>query len=364
MIYNFSAGPSPLPGWVRDKLAEDLRRSDGDSLIETNYVEKPVQDLIKKTTDLFREVAEVPNTHEIIWVSGSARLLFSAIPMNLASLTGTPLFVDSGQFSSLASREAARYTRIDFIASSSKDNYRRVPDVPRSFDGKYIHLAYNNTTNGTAFQQLPKTRKPFLVVDCTSDLLSREFDYSKVGIMFAGVQKNLGPAGLTVVVIRKDLLDYAWPFTPEQLNFKEIAEGNSSICTPNVFSMLGCKYALEWIKIQGGVEAIEKMNRKKADLIYDVIDGSSLYEGHADRDCRSIINICFHVKDDQLENFLREAAACGLTHLRGYRTIGGVRASMYNAMPIDGAMALASFMKYFEEKYKKDLDDAKTIGYY
>jgi phosphoserine aminotransferase len=241
------------------------------------------------------------------------------------------------------------YTPIDIVASSLADGYSSIPEIPKDLEGKYLHIAYNNTTNGTAFNKMPETDLP-IVVDSTSEILSRRFDFSKAGIVFAGVQKNMGLPGLTVVVIKKDLLNAVpHPATPSQLLFKDIAATNSSLCTINTTSLLSCKLTLEVIKENGGISAIEDLNRRKSQLIYDVIDNYDFYKGFADKDSRSIINVCFDVKNNLLNKFLKEAESEGLLYLNGYKTVGGVRACMYNSMPIDGAIALADFMKRFAE---------------
>jgi len=354
MVYNFSAGPSMLPLEVSRELSDTLVSSQGSSLVEISHQSKLASDMIRETTELFRLVAEVPDTHEILWSHGGARLHFSAMPMNLIErdTSRQALFVETDFFVECAEKEARRYGDTWVIASSKKDGYRRIPEFDATaIDGSYLHIVTNNTTNGTAYQDIPQSSIP-LVGDFTSELLSRKIDFSKFGTVFAGVQKNLGFAGLTVIVIRKDLLGVKkLRHTPLILDYAHLSETNSYANTPNMLAIYTANLILKWMLRRGGLSAVEADNRKKAQLIYDTLDSSSIYLPKADKDFRSIVNVTFDLpSDEMLSLFLKEAEAEGLMYLAGYKSVGGVRASMYNAMPVEGTLALADFMRRFENK--------------
>ena len=279
---------------------------------------------------------------------------FSAIPMNLMTrLTAKKAaYVESGNFAKLANKEAARYGTVDIVGSSEATNYDRIPAfdcAQLADDYSYLHITSNNTIYGTRFQQFPDTGNIPLVADMTSEFLSRSLNIEQFGVIFAGLQKNLGPAGLALVIVREDLLEYAMPETPNLLNYKTYADKHSLANTNNTFAIYMMKLVLEWLKEQGGVSVLEAQNEAKADLLYKFIDQSDFYHGPAHEDHRSTMNVTFNLaNNDLLDDFLAQALEQGLYALKGHRNVGGVRASIYNAMPTAGCEALAQFMQEFE----------------
>ena len=356
-VFNFSAGPAMLPTEVMEQAqAEFLDFAGlGAGLIEISHRSKEFDAVIDGADALLTELAGIPANYKILYVHGGAQMQFSAVPMNLIARNPArkATYVKSGNFAMLAAKEAARYGTIDSSASSEDSNYDRIPDFDGGRvdnDSSYVHITSNNTIYGTRWSQFPDTGAIPLVADMTSELLSRAIDVSKFGIIFAGLQKNLGPAGLAVVIIRDDLLDCALPETPNLLNYKTYAGSHSLANTNNTFAIYMMKLVLEWLKRQGGVAAIEKQNEQKAGLIYEVIDNSDFYLGTARKEDRSTMNVTFNLaRVELLDAFLDQALAAGLYALKGHRNVGGARASIYNAMPVAGCQALADFMRAFEK---------------
>lgn len=357
-VFNFSAGPAMLPTAVMEKAQQEFLdfQGMGASIIEISHRSKEFDAVINETDALLTELANIPDNYKILYVHGGAQMQFSAIPMNLIARQPArkAAYIESGNFAMLAAKEAGRYGDISKAASSEASNYDCIPDFdPNSIDddNSYAHITSNNTVYGTRWQQFPDTGDIPLVADMTSELLSRKIDISKFGVIYAGLQKNLGPAGLACVIIREDLLGNALPETPGLLNYQTYADKHSLANTNNTFAIYMMKLVLEWLRDQGGVDAIEQQNNDKASLLYDLIDGSDFYLGTVQTAHRSIMNVTFNLaKNELLDDFLAGALANGLYALKGHRNVGGVRASIYNAMPLAGCQALADFMLDFEKQ--------------
>lgn len=330
-------------------------RDMGTGLIEISHRSKEFDDVINTADSLLTELANIPENYRILYVHGGAQMQFSAIPMNLINRLPAQkaAYVESGNFAALARKEASRYGNVTVAATSEETNFDRIPEFDAAAldpDTSYVHLTSNNTIYGTRWQQFPDTGDIPLVADMTSELLSRRLDITKFGVIFAGLQKNLGPAGLACVIIREDLLDYAIPETPSLLNYKTYADKHSLANTNNTFAIYMMKLVLEWLKGEGGVDAIEARNDEKAGILYDVIDNSDFYLATVQNEHRSVMNVTFNLSNnDLLNDFLEQALAKGLYALKGHRNVGGVRASIYNAMPREGCVALAEFMQEFEK---------------
>jgi phosphoserine aminotransferase len=354
-VYNFGAGPAMLPVPVMEKIQQEWLnyQNMGVSLIEISHRSKEFVAVLERTKSLFRELAGVPDNYQILFMHGGARMQFSALPFNLAGRSDTCkcLYVESGNFSKIAAKEAQELCQVETIASSAATDYDRVPSVDLALidqDAAYLHITSNNTLYGTRWQDFPECGKVPLVADMTSELLSRKIDYNRFGIVYAGLQKNLGPSGMAMVIIREDLLGFADKQTPTLLNYTQAAKDNSLTNTTNTFAIYVIKLVLEWLQEQGGVSVIEKRNEEKASRLYEVIDDSDFYRAVAHPDHRSIMNVTFRLRDEALEEkFLNEALEKGLYALKGHRNVGGIRASIYNPMPLIGVEKLADFMTVF-----------------
>jgi phosphoserine aminotransferase len=357
-VYNFGAGPAMLPTAVMEKARDEFLDFNGmgASIIEISHRSAEFEAVLNRADELFRELSGLPENYEILYVHGGAQMQFSAIPLNLLGLKPAhkAAYVESGNFAMLARKEAERFGNITIAASSEATNFDRIPDFnPSQLDPEtsYVHITSNNTIFGTRWHSFPNTGDIPLVADMTSELLSRKLDYKQFGVIFAGLQKNLGPSGLAVVLIRKDLLGHVLPKTPSLLDYSVYAKNHSLYNTNNTFAMYMMGLVLEWLKDQGGVPAIEALNEKKAMTLYDVIDTSEFYIGSAHPDHRSRMTVTFNLRDNSLlDTFVKEALAQGLYALKGHRLVGGVRACIYNAMPLEGCVALADFMKEFERR--------------
>jgi phosphoserine aminotransferase len=357
-VYNFGAGPAMLPLPVMERIRDEFLdyRGMGASVIEISHRSKEFQAIQDEAKALLRELAGIPDDYRILFVHGGARMQFAALPLNLAgrSATRACLYAETGNFSQLAIKDAQFLADVKVIASGAADGFRRIPAIdPASIDpaAAYLHITSNNTVCGTRWQDFPETGGVPLIADQTSEILSRVVDYRKFGAIYAGLQKNLGPSGMAVVVLRADLLGHAAPHTPLLLNYAQLDKDDSLTNTTNTFAVYVVKCMLEWLKEQGGVAAMERRNQEKAACLYRVIDSSELYHGYADRACRSIMNVTFHLPTPELEQlFLQEALVAGLYALEGHRAIGGLRASIYNPMPLAGVEALAQFMTEFGRK--------------
>lgn len=358
-VYNFSAGPSMLPETVLKKAAAEMLdyQGSGQSVMEMSHRSKMYDGIIQETQRLMREVMGIPDNYKVLFLQGGASSQFAAVPMNLMTKSGKADYVLSGQFSTKAYKEAARYGDCKVVASSKDDNFSHIPALnPKEFrpDADYFHICLNNTIYGTVWHDLPDTGEVPLVADVSSCILSRPIDVSKFGLLYAGAQKNVAPAGLTIVIVREDLLGEPMEATPTMFNYKVMAENDSMYNTPPCWSIYICKLVLEWIKNDiGGLEEMEKRNVRKAQLLYDFLDSSSLFKGCAEKDSRSIMNVTFVTGDKDLDaKFVKESEAAGFVNLKGHRSVGGMRASIYNAMPEEGVAKLVEFMKKFEQDNK------------
>ncbi len=357
-VYNFGAGPAKLPIPVIRKIQEDFLdfKNMGSSVIEISHRSKEFDDLLCETDELFKEAVSLPDNYRVLYVHGGAQMQFSAIPINLIGRKPArkAFYYESGNFARIAAKEAQKFGNIVIAGNSSDTNYDRIPEFkPADIDheASYVYITSNNTIFGTRWHEFPDTGDTPLVVDATSEILSRKMDYSKLGLLFAGAQKNLGPSGIAMVIIREDLLEYAPADTPKLLHYKLYDEKHSLANTNNTFAIYVINLVLKWLKDEGGVERIQEINEKKAAFLYDYLDGTDFYKGHAHPDHRSIMNVTFNLPSQELlDLFLKQATEVGLTALKGHRSVGGARASIYNAMPMEGVEALVSFMKEFEQK--------------
>ncbi len=351
-VYNFAPGPSALALPVLEKAQKDLLcyGNTGMSVMEMSHRSTMYTDIYDKTVADLRELMAVPADYEIIFLQGGATQQFSAIPLNMM-VKGKADYIDSGNFAHLAAEEGKRYGEVNVVASSREDNYTYVPEVRGlqvDADADYLHITQNNTIYGTRYAELPETALP-LVCDASSMILSEVMDVSKYGVIYAGAQKNIGPSGLCVMIIRKDLLGHAMPICPKLLNWTVEVEKQSMYNTPNTWGIYLAGLTFEWLKEQGGVQAIEKVNIEKAAMLYDFLDNSGLFKATAQPKYRSRMNVTFVTGDKEKDAaFVKAAAAEGLVNLKGHRSVGGMRASIYNAMPIEGVKKLVDFMKRYE----------------
>lgn len=358
-IYNFGAGPAMLPLPVMERIRDEFLdyQGMGASVIEISHRSKEFQAIQDEAKALLRELGNIPDDYRILFVHGGARMQFAALPLNLAerSTTKTCLYAETGNFSQLAIKDAQPFANVQVIASGAAAGFRRLPAIdPATIDqtAAYLHITSNNTVCGTRWHTFPETGSVPLIADQTSEILSRVIDFKRFGVVYAGLQKNLGPSGMAVVIIRQELLGHAAPHTPLLLNYTQLDKDDSLTNTTNTFAVYVVKCMLEWLKEQGGVAAIERRNEAKASVLYGVLDNSAFYRGFADPSCRSIMNVTFHLPTPELEKqFAAEALAAGLYALEGHRAVGGLRASIYNPMPQEGVEALAAFMRDFEKKH-------------
>lgn len=355
-VYNFGAGPAMLPTEVMEKAQAEFLdyHGLGASVMEISHRSKEFDDIINRSDELLKELAGIPDNYKILYVHGGAQMQFSAVPLNIINRKPAQKasFVLTGNWAVKASEEASRYGTSINVASSKNKNFNYIPEFDASMldpESSYLHIVSNNTLFGTRWHDFPDTGAVPLVADMTSEFLSRKLDINQFGVIFAGLQKNLGPAGLALVIIREDLLEHALPVTPGLLNYKVYADQHSLANTNNTFAIYMMSLVLDWLKDQGGLEKMEPQNEAKAKLIYDFIDGSDFYYGTAQAEHRSIMNVTFNLaKEDLLGDFLQQAEAADLYALKGHRAVGGARASIYNAMPTAGCQALVDFMAEFE----------------
>ena len=351
-VYNFSPGPSQLALPVLERAQKELLTygSTGMSVMEMSHRSKMYTDIYDQTVADLRELMAVPEDYEIVFLQGGATQQFSAVPLNLM-VNRKADYIDSGNFAHLAAEEGKRYGEVNVVASSRADNYTYVPDVKGlafSADADYLHITQNNTIYGTRYVELPESGAP-LVCDASSMILSEVMDVSKYGVIYAGAQKNIGPSGLCVLIVRKDLLGRTMDICPKLLNWQVQVEKGSMYNTPNTWGIYVAGLTFQWLKEQGGVAEMEKINKEKAALLYDFLDNSKLFKATAQPKYRSRMNVTFVTGDaDKDAAFVKAAAGAGLVNLKGHRTVGGMRASIYNAMPIEGVKKLVAFMKDFE----------------
>lgn len=357
-VYNFGAGPAMLPVPVMARIEKEWRNFQGlgVSIIEISHRAKEFVGILEGAQTLFRELTGLPDNYRILFMHGGARMQFSALPLNFSGrvLSRKALYVESGNFARLAAREAEKFCPVETIASSAETDYDRIPEVrPELIDAAsaYLHITSNNTIYGTRWNRFPDSGEVPLIADMTSELLSRRIDYQRFGVVYAGLQKNLGPSGMAMVIVRDDLLGHADPQTPTLLDYTQCDKDNSLTNTTNTFAVYVIKLVLEWLREQGGIVAIEKRNEQKAARLYQVVDGSDFYRGVARPEDRSTMNVTFRLPTPELETqFLKEADSQGLYALKGHRSVGGIRASIYNPMPFEGVEKLAEFMEGFRRK--------------
>ena len=356
-VFNFSAGPSMLPLSVLEKAQKELVSygSSGMSVMEMSHRSKVYDDIIKNAEALIRELMNIPDNYKVLFLQGGASTQFAMIPLNLFK-NGKADYVKTGQWAKKAIEEAQKYGKVNVVASSEDAVYNYIPALDASKfspDADYFHITYNNTIYGTRFTEIPETNGVPVVADFSSCIMSEVVDVSKFGLIYAGAQKNIGPAGLTIAIIRDDLIGNAAPICPTMLDYKIHADNDSLYNTPPCYSIYMSMLVFEWIKEMGGVEAIQKINEEKAGILYDFLDASSMFRGTVIPKDRSLMNVPFVTDSDELNaKFIKEASALGFVNLKGHRTVGGMRASIYNAMPIEGVQALVDFMKKFEAENK------------
>lgn len=355
-VYNFSAGPSMLPLPVLERAAKEMTDYNGSgmSVMEMSHRSPVFEEIITSAEKNLRKLMNIPDNYKVLFLQGGATTQFSAVPLNLMNKNRKADYIISGQFSKKAADEAKRFGEVNVIASSKDKNFTYVPHI-NSFspDADYVHICYNNTIFGTTYNYIPDTGNIPLVADMSSGILSKPIDVSKYAVIYAGAQKNMGPSGLTVVIIREDLIGNARPETPVMLDYKIQADKGSMYNTPPCYSIYIAGLVYEWVLGLGGLEAMEKINKEKASVLYDFLDSSSLFLPSAEKEFRSLMNICFVTGNEDLDKkFCSEAANAGFVNLKGHRSVGGMRASVYNAMPVQGVRALVEFMKKFESENK------------
>ena len=355
-VYNFSAGPAVLPEEVLKEAQEEMLdyRGCGMSVMEMSHRSKVFQNIIDEAEADLRDLMGIPSNYKVLFLQGGASLQFSMIPMNLMK-NGVADYIVTGQWAKKAYAEAQKYGKANKIASSEDKTFSYIPDcsdLPISPDADYVYICENNTIYGTKYKKLPNTKGKTLVADVSSCFLSEPVNVSDYGIIYGGVQKNIGPAGMVISIIRDDLItDDVLPGTPTMMKFKTHADAGSLYNTPNCYCIYICGKVFKWLKKQGGLEAMKERNEKKAKILYDYLDESKLFKGTVEKASRSLMNVPFVTGDPDLDaKFVKEAEEAGLENLKGHRTVGGMRASIYNAMPIEGVEKLVEFMKKFEKE--------------
>lgn len=356
-VYNFSAGPSMLPESVLKKAADEMLdyQGSGQSVMEMSHRSKVYDSIIKEAEALLREVMNIPDNYKVLFLQGGASSQFAMVPLNLMTKSGKADYVITGQWAKKAYKEGARYGKANVVASSEDKTFSYIPKLdPSTFtkDADYFHICMNNTIYGTVYHELPDTGDVPLVADISSCILSEPIDVSKFGVLYAGAQKNMAPAGVTVVIIREDLIGNAQEITPTMFNYQTHADNGSMFNTPPCYTIYIAKLVLEWIKNEiGGLEKMKELNEKKAKLLYDYLDSSKLFKGTVVPEDRSLMNVPFVTGDADMDaKFVKEATENGFVNIKGHRSVGGMRASIYNAMPYEGVEALVKFMKEFEER--------------
>ena len=353
-VYNFSAGPAVLPEEVLKEAAEEMLdyRGTGMSVMEMSHRSKAFETIIEEAEQDLRDLMNIPDNYKVLFLQGGAHLQFSAIPQNLMK-NGVADYIITGQWAKKAYQEASLYGKANKIASSEDKTFSYIPDcsdLPISEDADYVYICENNTIYGTKFKTLPNTKGKPLVADVSSCFLSEPVDVTKYGVIYGGVQKNIGPAGVVIVIIREDLItEDVLPGTPTMLRYKIHADADSLYNTPPAYGIYICGKVFKWLKKMGGLEAMKERNEKKAKILYDYLDESKLFKGTVRKEDRSLMNVPFITGNEELDaKFVKEAKEAGFENLKGHRTVGGMRASIYNAMPIEGVEKLVEFMKKFE----------------
>lgn len=355
-VYNFSAGPAVLPKEVLREAAEEMLdyQGTGMSVMEMSHRSKAYKGIIEEAEADLRDLMGIPDDYEVLFLQGGASQQFAMIPMNLMK-NRTADYIVTGQWAKKASEEAKKYGKVNIVASSEDKTFSYIPDcsdLPVSEDADYVYICENNTIYGTKFRELPDTKGKIMVADVSSCFLSEPVDVARYGVIYGGVQKNIGPAGTVIVIIRKDLItEDVLPGTPTMLKYKTHADAGSLYNTPPAYGIYICGKVFKWLKKQGGLQAMKEKNEKKAKILYDFLDQSRMFKGTVEVKDRSLMNVPFVTGDEELDaRFVKEAKEAGLENLKGHRTVGGMRASIYNAMPVEGVEALVAFMKKFEEE--------------
>jgi len=355
-VYNFSAGPAVLPESVLQEAAAEMMdyRGTGMSVMEMSHRSKAYQAIIDEAEADIRRLMSIPDNYKVLFMQGGASQQFAMVPMNLMK-NGVADYIITGQWAKKAYQEAQMYGKANAIASSADQTFSYIPDcsdLPISEDADYVYICENNTIYGTKYHTLPNTKGKLLVSDVSSCFLSEPIDVTKYGYVYGGVQKNVGPAGVVIGIIREDLIrEDVWPGTPTMLRFKTHADNGSMYNTPPCYNIYICGKVFKWIESMGGLEGMKAHNEKKAGILYDFLDSSRMFRGTVVKKDRSLMNVPFVTGDAELDaKFVKEAEAAGFVNLKGHRTVGGMRASLYNAMPIEGVERLVDFMKKFEEK--------------
>lgn len=357
-VYNFSPGPSMLPLEVLEIAQKEMLNYNGtgQSVMEMSHRSKEYKPIIEGAESQLRQIMNIPDNYKVLFLQGGASTQFAMIPLNLFSEKKVADYVNTGQWSKKAISEAKRYGTVNIVGDSSDKTFTYIPELDKSKftkDADYFHITLNNTIYGTRYTTLPDTGDVPLVSDISSIILSEVIDVSKFGLLYAGAQKNIGPAGLTVVIIRDDLIGKAMDITPTMLNYTTHVDNGSMYNTPPTYAIYISKLVCEWVASQGGVSELQKINEQKANILYDFLDNSKMFKGTVVKKDRSFMNIPFVTGDEQLDDkFVKEATKSGFVNIKGHRTVGGMRASIYNAMPIEGVKALVEFMQKFEMENK------------
>ncbi|MGK7397345.1 MAG: 3-phosphoserine/phosphohydroxythreonine transaminase [Candidatus Cyclobacteriaceae bacterium M3_2C_046] len=355
-VYNFSAGPAMLPEPVLKRAQSELLEynDSGMSVMEMSHRGKDFLSIIEKTEENLRTLMEIPANYKVLFLQGGASTQFAMVPLNLFSGSHRADFINTGSWSKKAIAEAKKYGKVNVVATSEDTTFNYIPEIKKEMfdpEADFVHITTNNTIYGTLFPELPDTGSVPLVADMSSNILSQKYDVSRFGIIYAGAQKNIGPAGLTIVIIREDLADKPMEITPTMLRYTTHIENNSMFNTPPCYPIYMAGLVFQWLLEMGGIAAMEKQNRHKAALLYDYLDQSALFSSTVKDPDRSIMNVPFILPTDELNNrFIKEADAAGFKTLKGHRSVGGMRASIYNAMPVEGVEALVGFMQQFEKQ--------------
>lgn len=353
-VFNFSAGPGVLPSSALERAGAAILNYGGSgmSVMEMSHRSSQYLDIFNSAKAKLKKALDVPDSHEILFLQGGASMQFSMAPLNLMGENGSADYAVTGNFSATAMKEAKKYGVVNIAASTEGCGYTRIPDqaeLKLSGDASYFYYCANNTVYGTEWQYIPETGEEPLVCDMSSNILSRPVDVSKFGLIFAGAQKNMAPAGLTVVIIDRALAGNKLPYTPLMLSFKRMIDKDSMFNTPPCWCIYMLGLVLDWVEEQGGVEGMERLRTQRSEILYDFLDNSRLFKGCAEKEARSGMNITFRTGSEELDaEFVKTAACAGLLNLKGHRVAGGMRASCYNAMPIEGVEKLVEFMKKFE----------------
>ncbi len=356
-VHNFAAGPAVLPEPVLEQAAQEMLdwHGSGTSVMEMSHRGKEFIGIAAQAESDLRELMAIPKNYKVLFLQGGATLQFAAVPMNLLRGKKSADYVNTGEWSKKAIKEAKRYCAVNVAASSEDKNFSYAPKQAAwklNADAAYVHYTSNETIGGVEFHWVPDTGSVPLVADMSSHILSRPMDVSKYALIYAGAQKNMGPAGLTIVIVRDDLIGGALPVTPSVLDYKAQAGADSMLNTPATYAVYIAGLVFRWLKQQGGLQAMERVNRAKAAILYDFLDQTEFYYSPVAREDRSLMNVPFRLKNDALDaEFLKQAQAAGLRELKGHRSVGGMRASIYNAMPAAGVKALVDFMREFQSRH-------------